>query len=994
MALTLEELYARRAQQRQAQRGLLGSPMGARRGMTGMAGMGGSAMQSIPSMADSQVVVPDMGMVPDSLEPDTEGMLDGDITASPEVIDMMQASSSPAGGLLASAAQQQTANDSNLSTINSLYNQYLGRDGNPTYMQGWADQLAAGASPDQVAAAIAASPEGQAYAQSQQNAASNEQAGQNLSAATPQADGATVTIPPTDAADQAANDANLASVNSLYNQYLGRNGNPDNMQYWANQLADGASITDVANAIANSPEGQAFAAAQDVLVDNDPVGGDTDSGGQTDTTGTPATAAGVQGLYQRLLGRAGADSFIQGWLDSGASLEEIELAIRQSPEFLERGNNPPPENFDEDAARSGIIAAYQSLLGRAPLEDGLNYWLGTMRDGASLPQVLYNIRQSPEFGGRITGAVDSLFRQFVQRGATEEEKRSFLERAKGGMTLAQIEEEIRALGATTDTTTNPDTGVPQAADPTPTPTGSQTGTQDALDETQTYDAETAGSSGTAEAIGAETPDREVQPEETVQYQLAQILGSDSPLMQRARTQGLQFANRRGLLNSSIGAQAAQTAMLDQALPIAQQDARTFAEAAAQTTDIEGRAGLQDAALGTDVSKFNVAETGVTNRFNASSINEAGRFNADQANAAIQNFLQREAARLLQDDQQLFTAQQNAADRELRNFLQERQFDFQGSENALDRSLQVKLQENDQAFRSSESQLDRDFQSTERGLDRTFQAGESALDRDFRSSESALDRALTVSENAANRALEQMLQNDRIAFEEWSQTNSQEWNAAQNELQREFDRYRVDAQTASTVMYSAMESIAQIYADPNLTSIQKQNAIRNVMDSANSMPALVSQITAGMNRDTQNTLPDGVDATAYTDPEALLGDAYDPEANYWIGPFGAQYGQAHHPSWIIPPADGAQTEGIELITNPETGQIFIAPSGGYRLRGSDDDFTDPGGNSGSAGAPSGYAPYRNITTGEIVPGLYTGPNGGLFRLDPATNQMVPINLGIR
>ena len=206
--------------------------------------------------------------------------------------------------------------------------------------------------------------------------------------------------------------------------------------------------------------------------------------------------------------------------------------------------------------------------------------------------------------------------------------------------------------------------------------GSQADVQTAIDETQTYDAETAAPSGTAEAVSTVVPTRTVQPEETAQYQLNQILDPNSPLMQRARTRVCNLQINAGCLIHP--AAAAQTAMLDSAVPLAQQDARTFAEAAGQITDIEGRAGLQDAALGTDVSKFNVSETNVTNRFNAESLNQAGAFNANAANTSIQNFLERESRRLLQDDAQLFTAEQNQADRELRNYLQERQFDFQAA----------------------------------------------------------------------------------------------------------------------------------------------------------------------------------------------------------------------------------------------------------------------------------------------------------------------------
>jgi len=56
--------------------------------------------------------------------------------------------------------------------------------------------------------------------------------------------------------------------------------------------------------------------------------------------------------------------------------------------------------------------------------------------------------------------------------------------------------------------------------------------------------------------------------------LDSILAKDSPLMQRAATQGKQFANNRGLLNSSMAGEAAQGAMIDRASPLALQDSRS------------------------------------------------------------------------------------------------------------------------------------------------------------------------------------------------------------------------------------------------------------------------------------------------------------------------------------------------------------------------------------------------------------------------------------
>jgi len=53
--------------------------------------------------------------------------------------------------------------------------------------------------------------------------------------------------------------------------------------------------------------------------------------------------------------------------------------------------------------------------------------------------------------------------------------------------------------------------------------------------------------------------------------LDQMLASDSPLMERANTKGLQQAAQRGLLNSSMAAGSAQGAMIDRAQPFALQD---------------------------------------------------------------------------------------------------------------------------------------------------------------------------------------------------------------------------------------------------------------------------------------------------------------------------------------------------------------------------------------------------------------------------------------
>lgn len=61
-------------------------------------------------------------------------------------------------------------------------------------------------------------------------------------------------------------------------------------------------------------------------------------------------------------------------------------------------------------------------------------------------------------------------------------------------------------------------------------------------------------------------------EETVAGQMGGLLSSGSSYLEAAKTRGEQFANRRGLLNTSMAAGATEAEAIKAALPIAQQDA--------------------------------------------------------------------------------------------------------------------------------------------------------------------------------------------------------------------------------------------------------------------------------------------------------------------------------------------------------------------------------------------------------------------------------------
>lgn len=133
----------------------------------------------------------------------------------------------------------------------------------------------------------------------------------------------------------------------------------------------------------------------------------------------------------------------------------------------------------------------------------------------------------------------------------------------------------------------------------------------------------------------------VAPEATVAKQIDSILSKDSSLLQQARRRAElksnQAMNQRGLLHSSLavgaGIEAADNALYERALPIAQADAQTYSTAGTNTTNAENAAKyatmqaenaarMRGAELTTNVNLANAdahnkalaAESGTANQF--------------------------------------------------------------------------------------------------------------------------------------------------------------------------------------------------------------------------------------------------------------------------------------------------------------------------------------------------------------------------------------------
>ena len=143
-------------------------------------------------------------------------------------------------------------------------------------------------------------------------------------------------------------------------------------------------------------------------------------------------------------------------------------------------------------------------------------------------------------------------------------------------------------------------------------------------------ASTVGTS-TANHTRANASNWNVSNNQTVSNQISSLLNTNSPYMQQAATQGKQAAASRGLLNSSMAVGAAHGAAIERALPIAQQDASTFANSAQFNAQNQTDISKFNADSANRIGMFNADTTNASNRFNADAMNNMGQFNATEAN---------------------------------------------------------------------------------------------------------------------------------------------------------------------------------------------------------------------------------------------------------------------------------------------------------------------------------------------------------------------------
>ena len=308
---------------------------------------------------------------------------------------------------------------------------------------------------------------------------------------------------------------------------------------------------------------------------------------------------------------------------------------------------------------------------------------------------------------------------------------------------------------------------------------------------------TAAAATTNAASTAWNPDTK----STVQGQVANITDGGGPLMQRAETKALQGANSRGLLNSSIAVSAGQSALYDAALPMAQQDANTFASAGRRNADAADTVSLANAGAANSNAQFNA------NSNNRATSEQAA---AGVAGAQQQAGFQQQTA--IQTSDNAAAATRQAADIGSR-------YDLAKMDVSSRASLQQADAANQQLLQKAQATLQTNLSTQAQGVQQSMQQYDLAV-----------KQAMHGTDNQTRLQIATLDANTQAALAE---TNN---------------KYRVQLQSSQsmTASYQSMvDGISRVMVDPNMDAIAKQTAIGNLTTLYNNTLGMQSTLT-GLN----------------------------------------------------------------------------------------------------------------------------------------------------
>lgn len=337
--------------------------------------------------------------------------------------------------------------------------------------------------------------------------------------------------------------------------------------------------------------------------------------------------------------------------------------------------------------------------------------------------------------------------------------------------------------------------------------GSQGYTASTLGNANAYNVSDTSSQGYT-ANTANQTNWNVDNNQTVQGQLQGIIAANSPLMQMARTDALKSMNQRGLLNSSMAIGAGQEAVTKQALPIAQADAATFAQA-----------GKTNADWANNLAQFNTGQLNAAGQFGAAAANQAASQNAQQRTAAAQ---------FAADAANRFKLEQAAATNRASEFGAAAA--NQASEQNAQRQTQTTLANRQNAADVSKFNAQQQNAVAEANAARIQQANLANAEAANNMARQSYDQSFKVAVANADAATKVTLQKiDATAREELAG------------IENRYKQLMQGSASASEAYQQAMKNIADIYNNPDLDATAIQSAVAAQTTTLTNAMNILSQL---------------------------------------------------------------------------------------------------------------------------------------------------------
>ena len=383
---------------------------------------------------------------------------------------------------------------------------------------------------------------------------------------------------------------NIAIVNSAYNDVLGRTADAQGAAYWQYQLNTGkltpstlnAAIANTAAAMKTDPNAKTDGVSSDVF--NSSV---ANAGAYLKNNPATSSLTNTNNLYPGPPAPTGSS------LTNPVSTNWWNIPNLQGTTG-EQAGPPAPTTVNPNIAI--VNSAYNDVLGRTADAQGAAYWQYQLNTGKLTPSTLNAAIAN-------TAAAMKTDPNAKTDGVSSDVFNSSVANAKDYLAK-------NTTGTGTTGTGTTDTGTTGTGTTGTGTTG--TGTTGLLDTHISASGVSPESPYVYKATRVADPAKyNMTNDSSVSGQLNTLLSSGSPLMQQAATQGLEYANSRGLLNSSMASGAAQGEMIKAATPIATSDAQANLAINKYNTDI--------------INQNNIAD--------ANSANAANQYSAGNLNAA-------------------------------------------------------------------------------------------------------------------------------------------------------------------------------------------------------------------------------------------------------------------------------------------------------------------------------------------------------------------------